>query len=1095
MELSNSDSAAVLPFLAGGGDMGRRIGAFDWAATSIGGFGQWPAVLRHTVSLMLRSAVPLVLLWGEDGVMIYNDAYAGFAGGRDATLLGSRVREGWGEVADFNDNVMKVGLAGGTLSYKGHELTLHRNGQPEQVWLDLEYSPVLDDSGLPAGVLAIVVETTEATRNSAALRASEARLRFFDELGRAFAGCRSAEETLAASTRMTAQHIGASVCAYAEVDEDEDGFTVLGDWHVEGAASLVGHYRLASFGESTMGALRTGGALVIEDAQNELPAAAASAFGALGVGATICVPLLKGGTLSALMAVHDRAPRRWTPYEQAVLHEVTERSWAHLERARAETRLAERESQLRRSQEAGGVGLFSIDVASDRITCTPEFCRIFGFADKDVVHANDVERLIVPDDRHNVSNSEKRRTGAAELDVEYRIRRANDGEERLIARKAEYEFEEAGKIVRLVGAVRDITERRRVQVALQRSEAGFSALAQHMPNQVWTMRADGSADWFNSQVYLYTGAPEGSLDNDRWIDCVHPDDRARTLERWSAAVTGGDTYETEFQIRNGEGGYRWFLVRGVPLRDAGGTIVAWVGTNTDIHEHKLLEQASMRDRNRLWSISRDLLMVCDFEGRITAINPSASRLLGWQEEQMLDRQIVDFVHPDDLAATACEIAQIAGGKITRSFENRCLTSSGGYRLFAWTAVPEDGRIHAVGRDITDQRVTEEALRQSQKMEAVGQLTGGIAHDFNNLLQGIVGSLDIIESRIAQGRTAELQRWLGGARSSAERAAALTHRLLAFSRRQPLDSRPVEANPLIGSMEDMLRRTLGVGISLQLDLGADLWLTRCDPNQLESAILNLAINSRDAMPDGGDMTISTRNFEVSSNGTAIDADFRPGCYVEICVHDSGHGMSRDVLDRAFEPFFTTKPVGQGTGLGLSMIYGFARQSEGYASIDSTQGRGTTVRLYLPRHAGAEAVAVDEPEPVDVPSPRLGEVVLVVEDEPLVRGLIADVLEELGYRVIEASDGNIGLEILQSPQQIDLLVSDIGLPGLPGPQLSEAARIGRPDLKVLFITGYADMAVHHLGSLQPGMAIMTKPFAVDALARNVREMIDKGTLTTA
>ena len=385
------------------------------------------------------------------------------------------------------------------------------------------------------------------------------------------------------------------------------------------------------------------------------------------------------------------------------------------------------------------------------------------------------------------------------------------------------------------------------------------------------------------------------------------------------------------------------------------------------------------------------------------------------------------------------------------------------------------------------RLAEEALRQAQKMEAVGQLTGGIAHDFNNLLQGITGSLDLMQKRLSQGRTAELERFITGAMTSANRASALTHRLLAFSRRQPLDPRPVRANPLVASMEDLLRRTLSERIELELVLAGGLWLTLCDPNQLESAILNLAINARDAMPTGGKLTIETCNAHLDTAYTAKSREVRPGQYVCVCVTDTGTGMDADTMSHAFEPFFTTKPIGQGTGLGLSMIYGFARQSEGYAKIYSELGQGTTVKLYLPRHLGEETgeaeISFGESPPAEQ-----GETVLVVEDEPVVRGLVAEVLADLGYHALEAADGNAGLAILQSKRRIDLLITDMGLPGLNGRQVADAGRALRPELKVLFMTGYAENAALASGFLEPGMAMITKPFAMEILANRIRQAID-------
>jgi PAS domain S-box-containing protein len=1075
-------------FLAGGGELAERIAAYPWNTTPIGPIEQWGAPLRNTVALMLRSDVPMVLLWGEHGVMIYNDGYSEFAGGRDSRLLGSNVLEGWDEIADFNANVMKVGMAGGTLKFTDFELTLARDGHPEQVWMNLDYSPVPDESGKPAGVLAIVIEITEARRVRKALEANERKLRFLDSLGHAIASSDDTDEIMTLVTRLTAEHLAASNCAYADMDPDQDGFVVQGDWHAPGTASVVGHHRLSDFGQLAVEELGAGRPLVIHDAEQELPPHGAGAFRKIGVAAMICVPLVKEGRLTALMAIQQDVPRQWSDYDLKVIGEVTERSWAHIERARAEKELADRGAELRRSQEAGGVGLFTIDVTTNLISGTPEFCRIFGVELCDKIPAEVVERLIIPEDSMLVSDLKRRRSGTAPLDVEYRIRRADDGAERIVARKGEYERDEQGRPIRLSGAVQDVTERRRIQLALEKSEAGFSALAQFMPNQVWTAKANGDLDWFNAQVYAYCGESEGSLDGAQWARIVHPDDLPGAVDRWAGALASGLTYETEFRLRNSAGEYRWFLTRAISLRDSKGIVTSWVGTNTDIHEQKLLEAASSRDRNRLWSMSQDIMLVCDFEGRITAINPSAQRVLGWAEEEMVGELLVDFVHPEDHEVTAGEVAKIATGALTLAFENRYRTKSGDYRLLDWTAVPDAGRIHGVGRDITDHRATEEALRQSQKMEAVGQLTGGIAHDFNNLLQGITGSLDIMENRLAQGRTDDLVRWLAGAKTSAGRAAALTHRLLAFSRRQPLDPRSVRANPLIASMEDMLRRTLSENVDLELVLAGGLWPTRCDPNQLESAILNLAINARDAMPEGGKLVIETCNAHLDSAYSAKQRDVKPGQYVCICVTDTGVGMDKETIERAFEPFFTTKPIGQGTGLGLSMIYGFARQSEGYARIYSEEGQGTTVKIYLPRHHGEEDVEEVHTGLVDAPHADRGEVVLVVEDEAVVRGLIVEVLGELGYQAIEAGDGVRGFEILQSKRRIDLLVTDIGLPGMNGRQMADGARVLRPELKVLFMTGYAENAALASGFLEPGMAMITKPFAMDVLAGRIREIIE-------
>ena len=382
---------------------------------------------------------------------------------------------------------------------------------------------------------------------------------------------------------------------------------------------------------------------------------------------------------------------------------------------------------------------------------------------------------------------------------------------------------------------------------------------------------------------------------------------------------------------------------------------------------------------------------------------------------------------------------------------------------------------------------EEALRQSQKMEAVGQLTGGIAHDFNNLLQGILGALDIVKKRIAEGRIGDLDPFLNGALDSANRAATLTHRLLAFSRRQPVDPRPLDLNELIGTVEELLRRSLGENIDLRVVAGEDLWLVRCDGNQLENALLNLAINARDAMPSGGAVTIDTANAVFDAR-QARRRDVSAGEYVCVRVSDTGVGMPPSVKARAFDPFYTTKPIGKGTGLGLSMIYGFVRQSDGSVLIDSEPGNGTSIEISLPRYRG-DAVGAPVQKLSGDNRAEANEVVLIVEDEAVVRLLIVETLNDLGYKALETADSAAALRILQSSQRVDLLVSDIGLPGLNGRQLADAAHVTRPALKVLFVTGYAEDAA---GSafLEPGMEIVIKPFTMEALSsKNSRD--DRGT----
>ncbi|GEP05135.1 hypothetical protein MOX02_31730 [Methylobacterium oxalidis] len=601
-------------------------------------------------------------------------------------------------------------------------------------------------------VAVLFQDITERVRALEALQANEARLRFLDALTRETAPSASADELLATTTRMVGEHMGVSNCAYADMDEDQDGFTIRGDWAAPGSPSIVGHYSLAAFGRLAVRNLHAGEPLIINDNLRELAPEEAATFQGIGISATICMPLVKEGRLTALMAVHHRAPHAWTEDELALIREVTQRSWAHVER----------------------VG------------------------------------------------------SAAELRV---------------------------------------------------SAEALAALNETLEQRV----------------------------------------RERTAELMRA---------------------------------------------------------------------------------------------------------------------------------------------------------------------------EEQLRQSQKMEAVGQLTGGIAHDFNNLLTGITGSLELLSTRIAQGRLRDVERYVAAAQGAAKRAAALTHRLLAFSRRQTLDPKATDANRLVVEMEELIRRTIGPAITLEVVAAGGLWPTLVDPNQLENALLNLCINARDAMPEGGRITIETGNRWLDWR-SARERDLPIGQFISICVSDTGIGMTPEVVSKAFDPFFTTKPLGQGTGLGLSMIYGFARQSGGQVRIYSELGQGTMVCIYLPRHTGAVPVLEEPAQPGEALRSAAGETVLIVDDEPSVRMLVTEILEELGYAAIEAADGPAGLKVLQSDARIDLLITDVGLPGgINGRQMVDAARSVRPDLKVLFITGYAENAVIGNGHLEPGMHVMTKPFALEALAARIKELIAPG-----
>ena len=493
-------------------------------------------------------------------------------------------------------------------------------------------------------------------------------------------------------------------------------------------------------------------------------------------------------------------------------------------------------------------------------------------------------------------------------------------------------------------------------------------------------------------------------------------------------------------------------------------------------------------------VSDYAIFMLDPEGRVSTWNPGAQRIKGYRRDEIIGKPFSVFYTEEDRNQNKPQqTLEIATREGRFEEEGWRIRKDGGVFWASTIVTPirdDCGTIIGFGkitRDITEMKQTQlaleqtrEALFQSQKMEAVGQLTGGIAHDFNNLLTGISGSLELMQMRLAQGRIRDLARYIIAAQESSKRAAALTHRLLAFSRRQTLDPKSTDINRLAAGMEDLVRRTVGPSITVEVVIASGLWKTMVDQNQLENALLNLCINAREAMPDGGHLTIETANKWLDAAAGRV-RDLPPGQYVTLSVSDNGTGMTQAVINRAFEPFFTTKPIGMGTGLGLSMVYGFVRQSLGQARIYSEVGKGTHVSLYLPRHIDpADGEGAAEPVgPLDklVEEGRVQEreTVLVVDDEPAVLMLVSDVLADMGYATIEASDGPTGLRVLLSDARIDLLITDVGLPGLNGRQIADAGRLHRAGLKVLFITGYAESAVLSHRHLEPGMQILTKPFS--------------------
>ena len=499
----------------------------------------------------------------------------------------------------------------------------------------------------------------------------------------------------------------------------------------------------------------------------------------------------------------------------------------------------------------------------------------------------------------------------------------------------------------------------------------------------------------------------------------------------------------------------------------------------------------IRERNGVWRVAHDLLGVANFSGRLLSVNPAWTAVLGWSEQELRDLDHRTLRHPDDQARTSAEIALTSEG-VNRKFETRYRHKDGSYRSIFWSIVPEGDVFYIHGRDVTEEnqraltlQQTADALRQAQKMEAIGQLTGGIAHDFNNLLQVVSGNLQLLQKEIAGNDRAG--RRVANAQSAVARGAKLTSQLLSFGRRQPLEPKVVNIGRLLSGMDELLRRSLGEAIEIETVVAGGLWNTLIDPGNLENAIVNLAINARDAMQGSGKLTIETGNAWLDEAYVRAHPEVEAGQYVVLSVTDTGSGMPPEIAARAFDPFFSTKAEGHGTGLGLSMVYGFAKQSRGHVKIYSEVGHGTTVKLYLPRVAQSEdLLAAIERSPVTGGN----ETILVVEDDAEVRATAIEMLGDLGYRVLKAHDAASALHIIESGLSIDLLFTDVVMPGtLKSPELARKAKERQPHIAVLFTSGYTENAIVHGGRLDADVDLLPKPYARDALARKVRQVLAK------
>lgn len=824
----------------GGGQTGELIRQFDWSRTSLGPASEWPEHLRVKVNSIVNSPIPQVLMWGEDHVMIYNDAYVEIAGSYHPRALGARVSEIWPEIWDWNRTILEAGFRGEVQSFRDQVMTLYRHGEAEDVVFDLFYTPIYRQDGTVDGVLCTVLENTEKVMAVRALAESREELRQL----------------------------------------------------------------------------------------------------------TDAMPILVG--FLDRNHVYRFANQRYVEWFGMKPDEV--------------------------------MGKHACDVIGEQ----------YYLARKPLLD----------------------RALAGEVVITDTVIRRPDGENRTAEIRYIPRTSAQGAVDGIYILIIDIENRKQTEVALRRSNDRFKAAVNAVHGVLWTNTADGRMLGPQPGWSALTGQTFEDYQGYGWSNAVHPDDRAGSIASWREAVAEKTTYVWEHRVRRQDGVYRTFIIRAVPILDADGEIEEWVGVHTDITEQRQAEFSLQEHANRL-------------------------------ERQIRHRQRAEE-----------QLRQL-----NESLEVR------------------------IEAEIAERRQAERALQQAQKMEAIGQLTGGVAHDFNNLLQVVQGNLQLLLKDVAGIDRAE--RRVSNALAGVSRGAKLASQLLAFGRRQALEPRVINISRFIAGMDDLLRRSLGEAIEIEVISSGGLWNTYVDPTQVENALLNLAINARDAMDGSGKLTIEVGNASLDQDYARSHVEVSAGQYVMLAVSDTGSGMPAEILEKVFEPFFSTKPEGKGTGLGLSMVYGFVKQSGGHIKIYSEVGQGTTVKIYLPR-----SVADEDREVLIQTGPVVGgtETILVVEDDEEVRNTVVETLGDLGYRVLTAKDAQAGLNVVESGLPIDVIFTDVVMPGpMKSREMARRAKERLPNLAVLFTSGYTENSIVHGGILDAGVELLSKPYSREALARRIRHVI--------
>ncbi|CDG84267.1 hybrid sensor histidine kinase/response regulator [Janthinobacterium agaricidamnosum] len=962
------DRTAYLP--PGGGASGDLLRSLDWSATSLGPIGQWPQSLRTSTEIVLNSPIAMVLMWGPQHVMLYNDEYAVIAGAKHPAAMGGTVEEIWPEVWAWNRNILETGFRGESQVHHENMFLLSRHGVPETVWLDLFYTPVYDERGLVAGVLCTVIEVTARVLQNRKLQAATQELAFLNS-----SLSHEAQAVLAANRRLSRE--GALLRALFE--QSPSFMAVLrGPQHV---FELANQPYLQLIGERD---------IIDKPIEQALPEVKQQGFidlldsvyhgGEAFVGRQLRVELLRNGS-------GELVPRHIDFVYQPIRDEHGQVSGVFVEGVDVTERM-DAEERLRIAQQAGGIGSFEWFPETGELVVSSTFRRIWGLQDGQPINSSVLVGMVDERDRPNVGPVLLEQKHNPLAYVEYRIRRPDTGQLRWIARQGEVVEGLTPGQRRYVGVSFDITERKLIEQALHESQERLAAIFGQASVGLSELSLDGRFQRVNGALCAMLGRAPEQLLQLNMNDILHPADVDGNKLMFQRLADTGASFTLEKRYLKPDGSYVWVSSNVSRLVDEAGQPQAFIAVKTDITERRRIERA-LHELN-------------------------------------------------------------------------------------------DTLEHRVEQEVSERTKAEDALRQAQKMEAVGQLTGGIAHDFNNVLQIISGNLHLLY-QLAMQDSITRQR-LETAIAAVERGAKLSSHLLAFARRQPLQPVVSDLGRIVRNMDALLRRALGEAIEIAIIGGGGLWNTLVDRSQIENVILNLAINARDAMDGAGKLTIELGNVLLDEQYVMNLVDVPSGQYVMLSVTDTGRGMSGEVLQRAFEPFFTTKPEGEGTGLGLSMAYGFVTQSRGHIRIYSEPGLGTGVKIYLPRSLMAE---VEDQAPSSSLVTGGSETILVVEDDPGVRSTVVDMLTALGYRVLKAEDGESALVVLQSGVEIDVLFTDVIMPGqVRSPDMARRARELQPDIAVLFTSGYPQNAIVHGGRLDEGVELLSKPYRREELAHKLR-----------